>query len=96
MVKEFGFVWFGEEETALYSFLVGGGSGERGASLFSLVSSHGTLGSGSELFQGRFRCDIRKHFYAEGVAKHWSRFPREMVDAPGLLGFGRCLDNALT
>lgn len=93
-MKQFGFVWFGEKETALYSFLRGR-SGEKDAGLFSLVSSHRAHGKGSELCQGRFRLGIRRHFYTERVVQHWSRLPREMVDAPSLLGFERDLDNAL-
>lgn len=39
--------------------------------------------------------DIRKLFFAERVAKHWNRLPREMVDAPDLSVFKGHLDNAL-
>uniref|UniRef100_A0A8B9MXS6 Helicase C-terminal domain-containing protein n=1 Tax=Accipiter nisus TaxID=211598 RepID=A0A8B9MXS6_9AVES len=49
---------------ALYSFLRRG-SGEGGADLFSLGSSDRTRWNGSKLHQGRFRLDIRKHFFAE-------------------------------
>ncbi|KAK4829575.1 hypothetical protein QYF61_005675, partial [Mycteria americana] len=68
---------------ALYSFLRRG-SGEGGADVFSLVSSDRTHGNGSKLHQGRFRVDIRKHFFTERVVKHWKRLPREVVDAPCL------------
>ncbi|KAK4826204.1 hypothetical protein QYF61_006148 [Mycteria americana] len=79
---------------ALYSFLRRG-SGEGGAELFSLGSSDRTHGNDSKLHQGRFRLDIRKHFFTERVVKHWNRLPREMVDAPRLSVFNRHLDNAL-
>ena len=78
----------------LYSFLRRG-SREGGADLFSLVSSNRTCENGSKLRQGRFRLDIRRHFFTEGVVKPWNRLPREVVDAPSLSVFKRHLDNAL-
>ena len=79
---------------ALYSFLRRG-RGEGGAELFSLGSSDRTYGKGSKLYQGRFRLDIRKHFFTERVVKHWNRLPREVVDAPSLSVFKRDLNNVL-
>ena len=79
---------------ALYSFLRGG-SGEGGADLFSLVSTDRMRGTASKLCRGRFRLDIRKHFFTERVVKHWNQLPREVVNAPSLSVFKRHLDNAL-
>ena len=79
---------------ALYSFLRRG-SGEGGADLFSLVSSDRMHGNGSELCQGRFRLDMRQHFFTERAVKPWNRLPGEVVDAPSLSVFKRHLDNAL-
>ncbi|KAK4816379.1 hypothetical protein QYF61_016283 [Mycteria americana] len=79
---------------ALCSFLRRG-SGEGCAELFSLGSSDRTRGNGSKLRQGRFRLDLRKHFFTKRVVKPWNRLPREVVDAPSLPVFKRHLDNAL-
>ena len=79
---------------AFYSFLRRG-SREGGADLFSLVSSDRMHGNHSELHEGRFRLDIRKHFFTEKVVKCWNRLPREVVDAPSLSVFKKHSDNAL-
>ncbi|PKU43025.1 hypothetical protein llap_6660 [Limosa lapponica baueri] len=70
-------------------------SGEGGADLFSLGSSYRTRGNGSKLHQGRFRLDIKNHFFPKRVVKHWNRLPREVLDATGLSVFQRHLDNIL-
>ena len=57
---------------ALHSFLRRG-RGEGGAHLFSLLSSDRTRGNGSRLHQGRFRLDVRKHFFTKREVKDWKR-----------------------
>ncbi|KFV99142.1 hypothetical protein N327_07383, partial [Fulmarus glacialis] len=51
--------------------------------------------NGSDLCQGRFRMDVRKHFFTERAVKHRNRLPREVDDAPSLAVFKKHLDNAL-
>ncbi|GAB0179108.1 hypothetical protein GRJ2_000376100 [Grus japonensis] len=80
---------------AVYSFLRTG-SGDGGAELFSLVSNDRMCGNGLKLCQGRFRLDIRKHFFTERVVKHCNRLPQEVVYAPSLPVLKSHLDNAPT
>lgn len=64
------------------------GSGESGTD-FTLVTSGRFRGNGLKLYQGRCRSEGKR------VVELWNRLPKEVVTAPSLSKFKKCLVNTL-
>jgi len=67
-----------------------------GENIFSRACGDRRRSNGFKLKEGRFRLDIRQKFFTMRVVKHWTRLPREAVDAPSVEVFKARLDGVLS
>ena len=84
-LKELGLFSLGKRRLRgnLIAFLqyLKGDCSESGIGLFSLVTGQGEMALSCAR---KFRLDIRKNFFTEGVVKHWNRLPGDVVQSPSL------------
>ena len=52
--------------------------------LFTWSGNDSNSKNSFKLKEGRFRLDIRRIFFPQGVVRHWQRLPRKAVNAPSL------------
>ena len=79
---------------ALCNYLKGGCS-QVGVGLFSQVTSDRRVKMASSCPRGGLSWILEKNVFTEGVARHWSRLPREVVESPSLEVFRRCINVVL-
>ena len=62
---------------------------------FTWADRDRTRGNGFKLKQVRFRLNVWRKFFTQGVLRHWNMLPQKAVDAPSLEAFKARLDGIL-
>ena len=75
--------------------MLGWGVGTKTGNTCSRLIGQHVVPYGFNLHRGRFRLDIRKNLFPEGVLMHWHRLPREVVVSLSLKVFKKCGDGAV-
>ena len=73
-------------------YLKGGGRQMYEARFFSVVRSDRTRSNGLKREHWKFHTNVWKNFFTVGMAEHWNRLPREVVESPSMEIFRTCLD----
>ena len=60
--------------------------------VFSVVCSYRAKSSGLKYEHRKFRVNMQKNFFTVGMAEHWNRLPRQVVESPSMEIFKTCLD----
>lgn len=63
---------------------------------FTKACKDRTRDDGFKLQETRFRLDIRKKLFTMRMMRHWSKLPREVVDAASLELFEARVDGAVS
>jgi len=59
---------------------------------FWMMCRDRTRSNSLKLEHRKFRVNMQKNFFTVGMAEHWNRLPRQVVESPSMEIFKTCLD----